>query len=218
MTTQNLRQPTLHTAGLAAAEAVANNALRLSPHSRRSLAGLAHQTLAIECLRPQLTLYLCSDEAGELQLRGVHEDDVSTRVTGTIEDFLELARARDPSAELINGAIQVLGDTSLLLSMQKILADLEIDWEAPLVDGLGDVVGHQLAEILRGLFSWSSQAGASLRRQISEFAREELRLAPPKLALDELFEDIANLSDASERLTQRTTFLRQRAERLLANG
>ncbi|MEM1142506.1 MAG: SCP2 sterol-binding domain-containing protein [Pseudomonadota bacterium] len=217
MTTHDLRQPTIHTAGLAAAEAVANKALNLSPHSRKSLAGLAHQTLAIECLRPQLLLFLSSDEAGDLQLCGVHEGDISTRVTGTIEDFLDLARASDPSAELINGAIQVQGDTSLLLSMQKILAGVEIDWEAPLVDSFGDVIGHQLAEILRGVLSWSSQAGSSLRRQISEFAREELRLAPPKIALEELFEDISTLNDTSERLTQRATFLRQRAERLLAN-
>jgi ubiquinone biosynthesis protein UbiJ len=60
----DIRSPTLHTAGLAAAEAAANAALRLSPHSVEALKGLAGQVLALECTRPGPDRVCHSDEDG----------------------------------------------------------------------------------------------------------------------------------------------------------
>jgi len=209
-----IRNPTLHTAGLAAAEGAANAALRLSPHSIEALKELAGQVLALECTRPSLTVYLHADEQGTLKLRGVHDGEVATRVRGSAEDFAELARADDPAATLINGNLRLDGSSATLLAMQRVLSGLDIDWEAPLVAGLGDVIGHQLAGMLEGAFSWSRQAGSNLQRQLREFATEEARLAPPPLALEHFYEDIQTLSERSERLAQRVDRLRRRVSAL----
>lgn len=209
-----IRNPTLHTAGLAAAEAAANAALRLSPHSVQALKDLAGQVLALECTRPALTLYLHADEEGALHLRGVHDGAVATRVRGSAGDFAELARAEDPAAALINGDLRLDGSSATLLSLQRVLSGLDIDWEAPLVAGLGDVLGHQLAGMLEGAFTWSRQAGSSLQRQLREFATEEARLAPPPLALEHFYEDVQTLSERSERLAQRVDRLRRRVSAL----
>lgn len=212
-----LRSPTLHTAGLAAAEAAANAALRLSPHSLEALKTMAGEVLAIVCTRPSLTLYLHSEADGSLRLRGVHEGDVATRVTGSLEDFAELARADDPAAALINGRLRLDGSSATLISMQRVFNDLDIDWEAPLVAGFGDVVGHQVAELLGSAFRWSQSAGENLQRQLREFATEEGHLAPPPLALEHFYEDIRALQDRSERLTQRLVQLQRRAQALTEN-
>ena len=53
---------------------------------------------------------------------------------------------------------------------------MEIDWEASLVELLGDVAGHQIAEGLRRFFRWGEGARASLKRQVSEYLLEEGRL------------------------------------------
>ena len=210
----DIRNPTLHTAGLAAAETAANAALRLSPHSIEALKGLAGQVLALECTRPALTLYVHADDDGALKLRGVHDGEVATRVRGSAEDFAELARAEDPAAALINGGLRLDGSSATLLSMQRVLSGLDIDWEAPLVAGLGDVVGHQLSGMLGGAFAWSRQAGSNLQRQLREFATEEARLAPPPLALEHFYEDIQTLTERSERLAQRIDRLRRRVSAL----
>lgn len=206
--------PSLHTAGLMAAEAAVNAALKLSPHSLQALGGLAGQVLALDCTRPRLTLYLHSETDGTLRLCGVHEGPVDTRVIGSLEDFIELARAEDPAAALINGGVQLQGSSATLMAMQRVFADLEIDWEAPLVEGLGDVAGHQLALVLKGSVDWSRQAGASLRRQLGEFALEEARLSPPRLALEGFYSEVQGLLERSERLEQRIALARQRLDRL----
>jgi ubiquinone biosynthesis protein UbiJ len=89
------------------------------------------------------------------------------------------------------------GSSSTLLDLQRVISELDIDWEAPLVSGLGDVLGHQLAEMLRGAVSWSREASASLRRQLSEFALEEARLAPPAAALEAFYADVRQLTSAA---------------------
>jgi ubiquinone biosynthesis protein UbiJ len=92
--------------------------------------------------------------------------------------------------------------------------DLDIDWEAPLVAGLGDVAGHQVAELLGAAFRWSRQAGTNLQRQLREYATEEGHLAPPPLALEHFYDDVQSLTERSERLAQRIGRLQQRARAL----
>lgn len=206
----DIRSPTVHTAGLAAAEAAVNSALRLSPHTAPALAELAGKVIALECTEPPLSLYVSTDERGEVSLRGVWEDEVSTRVKGSARDFAELARSEDPAATLINGGLQLEGSSAPLLDMQAIIGQVDVDWEAPLVEGLGDVAGHQLAEMLRAAFAWSQQAGSSLQRQLSEFALEEARLTPPRAALENFYRDVSTLSQRSERLEKQLQRTRAR--------
>jgi ubiquinone biosynthesis protein UbiJ len=163
----SVRFPTLHAAGLAAAETGLNATLRLSPHSGPALAALAGRVVALECTDPPLSVYVSSDEDGCLRLQGVHEGPVNTTVRGGAGDFAALARSDDPAAALINGGLQLEGSSAALLDMQAVFANMDVDWEAPLVDALGDVAGHQLAEMLRGALGWSQQASGSLRRQLS---------------------------------------------------
>jgi ubiquinone biosynthesis protein UbiJ len=209
-----LRSPTLHTAGLAGAEAAINAALRLSPHSAPALAALAGRVIALECTQPPVQVFINSNEQGALELRGVYEGDVATRVRGSAGDFAELARAEDPAAALINGGIRLEGSSAALLDMQAVFAGVDIDWEAPLVDSLGDVAGHQLAQMLRGAFSWSQHANASLRRQLSEFAIEEARLTPPAAALEDFYREVGSLAQRGERLEKQLQKTRRRLRAL----
>ncbi|GAB5414005.1 MAG: SCP2 sterol-binding domain-containing protein [Congregibacter sp.] len=210
----DIRLPTLHTAGLAAAEAAVNAALRLSPHSMQALIPLADEVVEIQCTRPAVSLFVSSDEKGALQLRGNYEGPVATRIQGSAEDFAALANAEDPAAALINGNIQLQGSSATLIDMQTVFNDLDIDWEAPLVDALGDVAGHQLASMLRATFAWSQQASRNLQRQLSEFALEEARLTPPKLALEHFYSQVQDLQERSERFEQRVAATRQRLQKL----
>lgn len=205
--------PALHTTALAALEGAANKALQLDPSGLEALAQLEGHTFHIECTAPVIDLYLQASNDG-LRLLGVWEGDVSTSVRGSASDFAELLNARDPAATLINGELELHGDSAPLLSLQNILAQLDIDWEAPLVDALGDVTGHQLATGLRKLFSWGKDASQRLRRQTGEFIHEEARLSPPALELDDFYADIAALKQRIERLQSKTRRLQKRANAL----
>jgi len=205
--------PALHTAALAALEAALNRALALSPHSKAALAQLEDCVFALHCTAPSLAIYLHPGAQG-MRLAGVHLGPVTTSIKGTAADFTELATARDPTATLINGGLELEGDSAPLLELQRILAALDMDWEAPLVDALGDVAGHQLAQLLRHTFAWGKQASASLTRQLEEFIHEEARLSPPRLEVEDFYRDVLELGMRVDRLQSRTERLRLRLQKL----
>ncbi|MCB1709689.1 MAG: SCP2 sterol-binding domain-containing protein [Halioglobus sp.] len=201
--------PALHTAILAAVERVINRALALAPDSAADLDALSDCVFAVHCTAPPLDVYL-QPGAGKVRLMGIYEGPVTTSVRGVASDFAELASAKDPASTLINGRIELKGDSAPLIELQKIIAALQIDWEAPLVDTLGDVAGHQLAQFLRGAYGWGRQASTGLGRQLEEFIHEEARLSPPRLELEDFYRDVQQLGLRVERLQSRTQRLRKR--------
>lgn len=205
--------PTLHTAALAALEAAANRALALSPTGRTAMSPLEDCVFAFHCTAPALDIYLCPGAHG-VRLAGIHQGPVTTRLTGTAADFIELAQAGDPTATLVNGGLIIEGDSAPLIELQRLLSTLAIDWEAPLVDTLGDVAGHQLAQLLRQAFSWGRQASASLTRQLGEYLQEEARLSPPRLEVEDFYRDVQELGLRVDRLESRARRLRLRLEKL----
>ena len=205
--------PTLHTAVIAALESALNRALELAPQSRAELDALSDCVFALHCTAPPLEVYL-QPGADRVRLMGTYEDAVTTSVRGLASDFAELATATDPAATLINGQLELQGDSAPLIELQKILAGMDIDWEAPLVTALGDVAGHQVAQVLRAAYSWGRQASSSLGRQLDEFIHEEARLSPPRLELEDFYQDIRDLGLRVERLQSRTGRLRKRMQQL----
>ena len=201
--------PTVTTAALAALEAAVNQALTLDPAAQRSLGRLAGCTFAIECSAPAFAVYL-QPGPERVRLLGFHDGPATTRVAGTAADFAELANSSDPAATLINGNLTLQGDSAPLIELQQILGKLDPDWEAPLVDTLGDVAGHQLAELLRAAFSNGRVISRSLLRQLEEFIHEEARLSPPRLEVEDFYADIQALEQRVERLQSRLARLRKR--------
>ena len=195
--------PAVITAVLAAVETTINKGLSLAPVAQRDLGDLAGTVIGIECTSPEVAITAIVESSGKLHLTHYCERAVDTKVRGSLEDFIGLAMAEDPAAALINGGLELVGNTAPLIAVQQIITTMDLDWEAPLVDTLGDVVGHQLAVMLRGLFRWGKASAGSFRRQLSEFILEEGRLTPPAAELDAFYEQIEQLGLRVDRLQGR---------------
>jgi ubiquinone biosynthesis protein UbiJ len=205
--------PALVTAVLSALENGLNRALELAPETRSRLEPFADDVFALHCTAPALDVYVRPGEEG-LQLMGVYDGAVTTSVRGVASDFAELAMAKDPAATLINGQLELEGDSAPLLELRKVLAGLDMDWEAPLVAAMGDVAGHQFAQMLRATYGWGRQATASLTRQLDEFIHEEARITPPRLELEDFYRDVQALGLQVERLASRVERLRRKLHKL----
>lgn len=202
--------PTVVTAVLMAAEAAINRGLALDPTSARDLAELAGTVLAIECFSPDMEVFAIVRPGGTLHLTPYSEAVAHVRVRGELSDFLSLATAEDPAATLINSDLEIVGNTAPLLTLQALVTRMQPDWEAPLADALGDVAGHQLANLLRRIFRWGQASSQSLRRQLSEFILEEGRLSPPAAELEFFYQEVGALGLRVDRLESRLKRLAQR--------
>lgn len=203
--------PALLGAALAGAERALNQAVALAPTSHRELDSLAGTRLGIEISSVELTLYVEITDGPEVRLMSHCEAPTAAFVRGSIEDFASLATSDDPAAVLINSGIELEGSSASLIALQQIISRMEIDWEAPLVDALGDVIGHQIAEAVRRVFRWGEGARTSLKRQLSEYLLEEGRLTPPQAELEHFYEAVQSISMRVERAQSKVAALLAKA-------
>ena len=195
-----------------AAEGAINRGLELDPASARDLADLSGTILAIECWAPALEVFAVVEPEGRLHLTSYCEQPCSVRVRGGLSDFLALTTADEPAVTLINSDLEIIGNSAPLIALQTLVGNMQPDWEAPLVEVLGDVAGHQLANLLRQVFSWGQNSSKSLRRQLSEFILEEGRLSPPAAELENFYQEIDSLVLKTDRIESRLKRLAQRLE------
>ncbi len=200
---------TLHTAAIAGLETAINKALQLDPSTLHKLQALQNHVFLLHCTSPELSLYLIP-AGDEVRLCGMFDGNADTTLTGSAQEYAKLATASDPASALINGELALHGDSQALITLQKILKQLDIDWEVPLAKLLGDVVGHQLGRGLHQGFRFGLQALQGFKRQFDDYIVEESGLAPPRWQVDNFFNDVDQLSLRTGRLAAQLQKLKQR--------
>lgn len=190
---------TLDVAALAALERAANAALSMDAQTRARVRALAGRVLCVEVTVPRLRVYVVPGEAG-VRLATHHEAPADCTVSGAASDFVALATATDKAGALVNGKLQVSGDSALLLAVEQALHDLDVDWEQRIALLLGEAPAHQLGRALRGTARFGRNARDAFERHLEEFIHEEARLAPSRLEVEDFLADLRALAERTERL------------------
>lgn len=198
------------TALLAPVEKTLNSALSLDSESRHRLRRIGvGKTLRIECTTPlawQLTVQ--TTDSG-LRLLAHHEEAVDCSISGTASSLAQLLLSDNPQHALHQHNIHLGGDSALAADMQRLIADLDIDWEDRLAPWLGDVVSHQLSRFARHSQAYGRQSLDRIARVTEEYLHEEARLLPSR-------EEVSAFSERTDELRLRLDRLQARLDRLAA--
>ncbi|HOY23913.1 MAG TPA: hypothetical protein PK002_12220 [Cellvibrio sp.] len=192
--------PMLSTAALASAEKVVNTALAYDPASSIALAELSPQVLAVHISAPDFKIFVVPCVDG-IELHGHYEGEITTQLEGTLPALLSLMKS--DRLNLKDSGVQLFGSTSFLAELQKILKNLDIDWEEMLSQVFGDIIGHQGAEHIRSKMSWTKDRVSNIQRLTSEFLTEELRVLPSKPELAFFNAQVDELKLGADRVTAR---------------
>jgi ubiquinone biosynthesis protein UbiJ len=87
--------------------------------------------------------------------------------------------------------------------MQRLMKNLDIDWEEMLSQFTGDIIGHQTAQMIRAKFGWAKERATSARRLTGEFLTEELKALPGKPELEDFYRQVDDLRLAVDRAAAR---------------
>jgi ubiquinone biosynthesis protein UbiJ len=200
---------TLHTAAIGGLETAINAALRLDQSTLKKLQTLERHVFHLRCTAPELDLFLIPG-VDEVRLCGFYDGDADTTLSGSAQEFAKLVTSSDPASTLINGDLELHGDSQALINLQKILQQLDVDWEAPLSNIFGDVISHQMGKSIRQGFSFGLQALQGFKRHVDEYIVEESDLVPPRWQVEQFFTDIDQLAMRTERLQAQFEKLKQR--------
>lgn len=198
------------TAALASAEKLIQQALDYDPASRIALAQLAPQVLAINITAPEFNFYVVPDTNG-VRLLGHYEGDVTTHIQGSLAALASLLKS--DRLNLKDTGVVLMGSTGFISDLQKILKNLDIDWEEILTRIFGDIIGHQGANIIRNKLSWTKDRVSNVQRLTSEFLTEELRILPSAPELNFFNAQVDELKLGADRVQARVEQLLARIER-----
>jgi len=191
--------PMLITALTALIETTLNTALRYDPASRQRLATM-NEVLAIESTLPSITLYLQGTSEG-IAVMGHYEGPVTTQLTGSP---LALTGLLQQPKSLANSGVTLVGSTGLLQQWQQLLQQLDIDWEEPLSQLLGDVAGPLVAQQLRTSGRWAKGQAQVQQRLLSEYLPYELGVVVSREEMAHFIQDIDQIKLDADRLGART--------------
>src|SRR5690606_22858547 len=99
--------------------------------------------------------------------------------------------------------VEVMGNTGLLVELQRVIKNLDIDWEDALSERVGDIVGHQSASTIRSGVKYARDRSDELKDSLGEFLTEELKAVVSRQELDIFYQDVDELRLQLDRLEAR---------------
>lgn len=195
-----INDPTLQVGLCVGLEKIINKALQYDPGSRHALARLTGSTLALELTQPVMTFFICPEENG-IRLHSAGDDNVTARIKGS--PFALLSLMNSNQLNLSGTGVEVFGNTGFIIELQRVLKNLDIDWEEAVSEIVGDIAGHEIGRSITGLQSWLQQRKQSFDRLLGEFLTEEVNVTPSKVELDFFNQQVDELRLGVDRLTAR---------------
>ncbi len=183
-------------------ELALNSYLQLDPEAAARMAGLAGRCIAIELRGIDLTLFMLPGEQG-IRIREDVEGGVDTTLRGTPLALARLGLGTDAGKTLFSGDVTITGDVETGQAFKAILDGMDIDWEEQLSRLTGDVIAHQLGNVARHTRRVLSHGKATLEQDLGEYLREELRVLPARIEVQNFSADVDRIRADTDRLAAR---------------
>lgn len=196
-------------AGLKAIEHAINLALVQDAPSQQRLSKLAGQQILVEVENFNLLILIQILEEGlSLALPSSVEDaglndKTDTHVKGPSAAYQKLLDGDG----FFDGDLRIQGNAQTLMTLHKVSANFELDWEGILADKIGDMATSFIAPLLRSKWQWSKHAGQSFQMNLVEYLQEESDLLPSRLEFNNFIEDLELMETAIDRLEARMRVL-----------
>lgn len=149
-------------------------AVTRDPLTARRLARLDGKVILIQAREPDWQLFIIPSRQG-MQLLAASEHIADCTLSAPSALLARLMVSDQRQQLLQDPAVQLHGDSQVLVALQNALAGLQLDGEAELSRWIGPVASHALTNVLRTGREWGSQAHSSLGRSLSEYLTEESR-------------------------------------------
>ena len=194
---------------LEGAETLINAALTKDPASKQALTKLEGQVFLVESTLPPLTVAIEPTATG-IQLHDNWDGNVTVTINGTLIAMAAIAVNAKESISFSGTGVNVSGNLDTLHQLNKIMGDVDIDWEGALAEIIGDIPAHLIAKGIRNSAVIRKDIVTRASSGLVEVAQEEFNLTPSKNEFEAIIPDIRQLSADADRLAARVKRLYQK--------
>jgi ubiquinone biosynthesis protein UbiJ len=195
---------------IAAAEIGGNRLLDFDEAALDACREMQGRCVAIDVTDLDFQLYCHPGGWGIRLSRNPPAGEVHATISGHLLALMNLAAQEDKMSTSIRERVRFHGDVALAQRLQKLVANLDIDWEEALARHTGDVLAVQIHRGARAFGEWLHDSADSLLHTSSEYLREEARLTPVQAEFDafqsrvtELKYDVARAETRLQRLVEK---------------
>ncbi len=178
---------------LAIVEIIGNRLAQLDDKLLEGFESLQGKSIAIEIIDLQQTIICYPGTAGIRLSMQQPADDVDATIRARLIALFNLATQSEKVSTSIQEGISFHGDVAVAQRLQKLLANVDIDWEEVLSKQLGDVAGVQLYRLLSQAKSVVEQSVNSILQSGSEYMQEEVKVTPAPVELERMRADVTRL-------------------------
>ena len=178
---------------VALAEIGGNRLLDFDAQALAACREMQGRCIAIEVTDLEFHLYCHPGDWGIRLSRDPPAGEADATISGRLFALLNLAAQEDKISTSIQERVSFYGDVALAQRLQKVIANLDIDWEEALAQQTGDVLAVQIHHQVRSFGHWLQQSGEALLQTTSEYMREEARLTPTQVEFDRFQASVTEL-------------------------
>ena len=192
----------------ASLEVAINHYIHLDVDAKSKLAPLNGKLVVVELQGTglELTLYFGDDRVFVLP---ECEREPDCRMVGAPVAMARLGIGRKTTGALFASGVEIEGDMDVGRAVQRLLDSLEIDWEEQLSKYVGDVVAHQVGNVVRDVLNWGKQTAETVAQNSVEYIQEESRDLPHPIEVETFVSGVDQLRSDVDRLTARVNRLKQ---------
>jgi ubiquinone biosynthesis protein UbiJ len=182
--------------------------LDLDPDGREKLGGIEGKVVCVKITAPEIELFLKPSGEG-LVIVPEHDATPDVTLTGSLLSFAKLGVAGSGNGVLSSGQVIIEGDVETGQDFQKILGQLDLDWEELLSRFIGDTPARKAGNILRDIGGWTRESAELSRENISDYLKEEKRILATPLAMERLEKEVEKVRGDVDRIEQRMNKIRR---------
>jgi ubiquinone biosynthesis protein UbiJ len=180
-----------------------NRYLQLDPELPPKLMQHEGKVLLIDVDGLPLSCYL-KFTSGQIELYGDYAEPVNATISGTPLALFRLGMSHgDQALDLLREQVIINGDTAFAESIKQLLDKMQIDWEEQLAPLFGDVMAHEIGSVAHNVSDWTKTTCQSMQQNVTEYLQEEVQQLPPRLEIEDFYQQVDQLAMDVERLNAR---------------
>ncbi|MCP4429400.1 MAG: hypothetical protein GY806_00325 [Gammaproteobacteria bacterium] len=197
---------------IAAVEIGGNRILTLDDKVSSRCSELQGYCIAVTFTDIEQTLYCHPGSWGIRLSRRPPARSVDATISGRVMALIDMALEEDSVSTPISEGVSFEGNVGIAQQMQKIMLELDIDWEEVLSQYSGDVLAFQIHQKTLQATELLKQGFKSLMQANSEYLREEARMTPTQDEFDEFQQQLGSLRQDVDRIEDRLRHLLNQAK------
>ncbi len=185
---------------LGLAEIGGNRLLGMDPNVLAHCRELQGHIIAIELTDLEQTIY-CHPGSWGLRLSLQQPSKAAdATIKGRLLGLVNLSLQQDKISTSIQERVEISGNASVAQKFQKILTELDIDWEEQLSQITGDVMAFRIMQGIRSTQQWVRNSFDSLSLSGREYLQEEAHHLPTKVEFERFRQQVGDTRNDVERL------------------